>query len=372
MAKIGVVTFSNTLDNYGQVLQYLAIQEYLKERGHDPYLLRQLDDKNQRSFVRKLLGRIKRIILINILRKKNPLQINNKYIDWQRNTEQNEKIHPRHFEEFRLRNLKIFEATIQTFKNNNDFEVFAVGSDQIWSYISKWYFLDFCGRGKKKIAIAPSLGRTRYSVENIKTIKDLIKNFSFITAREKSGVELCNAAKYANVKKILDPTLLLKSTVYEKFSVNERLNKNPYIFLYLLGADVDIKIDNIVNFAKSNQLEVCYVASQGRFDNFSKIYPTVPEWLSLMRDAKYVITNSFHGMAMSIIYRKQFIILPVLGEFERMNERIEDLASELNMQDRIYSESLEPINNPIDYSNIEKNLYINRRILDDLMITVDL
>ena len=70
------------------------------------------------------------------------------------------------------------------------------------------------------------------------------------------------------------------------------------------------------------RMEVKYVSSQGRVDSFKKEYPTIEDWIQLIENAKYVITNSFHGMAFSIIMNAPFIVIPLAGSFVRMNGRI--------------------------------------------------
>ena len=158
-----------------------------------------------------------------------------------------------------------------------------------------------------------------------------------------------------------DPSFLLEAGDYRK--ITSRLNfpdKDEYILLYLLGNPIDITTEEIFDWAKKNNIGVKYVTAQGRTDEFPKIYPNVDEWMGLIDNAKYVITNSFHGMAMSIIFNKRFMVIPVSGSFSRMNGRIFDTLKHFDLNDRIYKDSFDSITSYIDYSRVNSILESDR------------
>lgn len=117
-----------------------------------------------------------------------------------------------------------------------------------------------------------------------------------------------------------DPTLLLSVHDYSSIAA-PCLYSQDYLLLYLLGNEIDFDVAEVYAWARSRHIEVKYVASQGRQDAYDKIYPNVDEWLSLIRNARYVVTNSFHGMVFSIIFNKPFVVIPLAGSFTRMNDR---------------------------------------------------
>ena len=371
MAKIGVITFSETKDNYGQVLQYLAIHEYLKQRGHEPYLLRYQAKK--RSIIRRILSKIYHYNFISSTKqtpKKNSdlMELYAKWTEW---SERNDIIHPRCFEIFRKRFFNI--KTIVGFRDRQilELDAYAIGSDQIWSYVSNWNFLGFVPKGKPRFSIAPSTGNKCFTSEQIQNASMMLKDFSFVTCREDSGLVFCRQAGYENAVKLLDPTFLIDKETYDSYVHNSEKSVKPYIFVYLLGAECDVPVENIFEFAKKNALEVRYVASQGREDSFEKQWATVPEWLSLMKDARYVITNSFHGMALSIIYQKQFLVLPVIGVSSFMNERIRSLGEILMLNDRIYKNSLDEILKDVDYGKAKSIIATNKGVLDSKLKAIN-
>ena len=370
MAKIGVITFSDTTDNYGQVLQYLAIHEYLKQRGHEPFLLRYKSKKS--PIIRRILSKIYHAVIKPTkkapVKKSELMELYDRWTEW---SKRNNNLHPRHFEEFRSKFFKL--KTIVGFddKQIQEFDAYAIGSDQIWSYVGEWNFLGYVPNGVPKFAIAPSTGNKSFSTEQIHDASVMLREFSFVTCREDSGVEFCKKAGYENAIKILDPTFLIEKEKYNNYILCNETTR-PYIFVYLLGAECEVSVDRIYEFAQKHNLEVKYVASQGREDSYEKIWATVPEWITLMKDASYVITNSYHGMALSIIYHKQFLVLPVVGITSFMNERVISLADHFSLNNRIYKDSLDQVLQPIDYSLINSVISANKAILDEKMAEISL
>lgn len=358
MAKIGVITFSQTLDNYGQVLQYLAIQEYLATRGHKVYLIREY------SYIKKLKQFLKRFLLI----KKQKKVAVTTFEKWAECTAKYEALHSRQFEKFRKDNCNIYNLQLPSYKKY--FEAFVVGSDQIWSSITPYNFLNFTRYGEKKFTIAPSIGKLNVDEKVVTTIRNWLKDFTFITCREQSAVDMCKSAGREDAQLILDPTFLITKETYLKFS-NQRSNYEDYIFIYMLGADIPIEISAIYEFAQKEGLAVKYVASQGREDEYAKEWATIPEWLTLLANAKYVFTNSFHGMALSCIFQKQFLVFPIIGEMKGMNERIFNIAKKFKCEDRIYHDDLNNVKNSIDYGYISDNIRKNKLIVDKLLDSID-
>lgn len=359
MAKIGIITFSQTLDNYGQVLQYIAIKEYLNARGHHVCLVRFRQHVN---IVRKITRILKRILL-----RKKKIQSITTYDKWAICSAKYEKLHPRHFEEFRKKNCNIIELTLPCYERY--FDAFVVGSDQIWSSIAPVNFLNFTKYGETKFAIAPSIGRLVVDEAQIPIIRELLRDFKFITCREQSAVDMCKKAGRTDALLVLDPTFLIPKEMYLKY-INFAQKDEDYIFIYMLGADIPIDLSYIYEFARTENLNVKYVASQGREDSYPKEWATIPEWLTLLSNSKYVFTNSFHGMALSCVFNKQFLVFPIVGEMCGMNERIFNIAKVFNCEDHIFSGDLDSVKNTIDYSYINTKINSNRLLLNKLLDSI--
>ena len=373
MAKILVVTYTNSLDNYGQVLQYYATQEYLKSRGHDVSV--HFDKSSFLTLCKRKIKQLKDILAVLIkgdnsktvgIDKRSHVSEDDEkqqlLYKWQESIERTEKLHPRKFSVFKKKNFNIKYCPFSKLSKLH-LDACVVGSDQTWSGIWGYYFLNWAPAGAKRIALAPSVGHKVYSKNEIAEAHVLLEKFDLITVREDNGVDFCKEAGRNDAIKILDPTFLLTSSEYLKIEKNHK-QQSPFILLYLLGGEIEVKVEEIYSFAKRENLDVVYVASQGREDDYPKYYAEVGEWLSLIRDAKYVFTNSFHGMALSLIYHKNFLVFPLVGIMKGMNGRINDLSSILSLNN-IYKNSLDAVKNSINYGFVDSIINKNRGVLSD-------
>lgn len=366
MKKVGVITFSSETENYGAVLQYLATQEFLKEFDFDVYLLR--PRMKIPPLWRRILNKLIRTMR-NIKTVAKPQIVDEKtklFREMHKNDVENEKLHPRRFEEFRKKNFKIIKDYISNLERYN-LDFFCVGSDQVWTGSPYLFFLEFVPDGIKRFSIAPSVGHKMITDNFVNEVSVALSKFNFITVREKSGLNLCQRAGRSDAHLVLDPTFLLKKEDYNRYTSQNTIKNKPYIFLYLLGTQIDLNVKEIFDFAKTKGLDIKYVASQGRFDDLPKLYPTIDEWLSLISNADYVITNSFHGTAFSIIYQKPFLTIPITGILSSMNERIENLLDSIELSERICKKGLDQLFEPISWLSAEKKIKENKCLMDSLI-----
>lgn len=370
MTKVGVATFSNAVDNYGQVLQYLATQEYLRTLGFYAVLLQPTGHRiswvgRNMLRMRNFLGYIKHritgsrpIIAAEHSANSHEDAKNLEFKRWMDSIERNEKAHPRFFNDFKNRHFNTFVGTYEDILEHG-FKFFCVGSDQTWSGPGGYYLFDWVPDACKRFSIAPSVGHWQFADSQLANYKNNLPKFSFITVREENGLELCRKCGRPDAKVVLDPTFLLSSEEYDQFSDPIKMEKE-YVLIYMLGGEIAIDVGDIIKYCHEHDLDVKYVASQGREDEYQKCYATVGEWLSLVRDAKYVFTNSFHGMAFSIIYRKQFLVFPLVGIMADMNGRVSGLASRMSLCDRIFNGKLDVVENVIDWNKSKDSIDRNK------------
>jgi len=384
---IGIITFSNTLDNYGQVLQYLATQEYLESRGHYAFLYKPLGSSGTtyskiKHKLRRALKKVLRLFWYNRVVKKNlylskrqegepsDAQKQKVFEQWAEITQKYEELHPRHFEQFRQKHFHILSCYYEDVK---DVYAFAVGSDQMWSYLSQDTLLDFPYGWIKRFSIAPSVGHKIFNQHELEIAAPSLAKFDFITVREQNGIDFCKACGRKDAQLVLDPTFLISPTIYQKYAdIQDYHLPQRYVMLYLLGGEISPTVNEIFKWARNCELKVVYVASQGREDDFPKCYATIEQWLYVLQNAEYVFTNSYHGMAMSIIYRKQFLTFPLTGIMTGMNSRIFHLAEQFKLQKRIYSGDLNIVEESVNWQYADKMIVENRNKLEKLLKTIDL
>ena len=348
--KLGIVTFWQGKDNYGQVLQLWAMQYWLKKMGHKPFLIRYVSGKRKVSFVKKLF------LLFKLALKPTELQT---YMMWRRlnaQAQQDAQRHDRKFEAFIKNHVELSPVVgYEELKScPPEADAYLCGSDQIWGGNDAIYYLQFGDSKIKRIAYAPSFGGLEPNKQVQEQIKKYLSNFTFISSRENKGVNLLRSLGYKDTRLVPDPTLLLPASEYKRIESENLKESDSYILLYLLGNEISLDVSTIFDFASQHGLKVKYVASQGRYDDYSKIYPTIEEWLELVDNASYVITNSFHGTVFSLIFNTPFIVIPISGVVSRMNNRVYDMLEKYGLRERIYKDSLTELFLPIDFSNFNK------------------
>lgn len=359
--KIGIITFWETQDNYGQILQAFALQQVLKQKGHKPYLIRYSLFNDYTSYPGRWKSIFKPTRIFHFIRNKLGLQKNimrTATVD-------------RQFNQFKQQFLnmsdKIYYSINELTANPPEADIYICGSDQIWyadkNYhiyrnITRAYFLDFGSNSIKRIAYAPSFGRIDYPQEYCDYINPFLKRFQLITVREKGGIEVCKKAGYDQVEQVLDPTLLLQSIDYQNIAVSPSIN-DKYIFVYLLGTTNHyFDITEIYKYAESQGLKVIYVGSQGNKDKLANVYPTINEWLGMVAKCELMITNSFHGAVFSVIYNKKNIIITPEGKTRSGgNDRIITLFESIGITDRMYNGNIAKIaEKDINYSIVNQKL----------------
>jgi transcriptional antiterminator Rof (Rho-off) len=360
--EIGIITFWNAQDNYGQLLQCYALQQVLKQFGCDPFLIKYKAkmSKTQRIFhVLSLLFRfqLQRIVKYIVIRIKEHRIQSVKPID-------------RGFNKFRetyIKSTEIIYSLAELKKNPPQADYYVCGSDQIWNNYSKAYFLDWGDRKVPRIAYAASFGKINASDKFTSKISKALKNFQVVTVREQSGIDICKQAGYLNALCVPDPTLLLTVKDYEKLIVETETTSihREYLLVYVLGWDTMVNIEEIECFAKQKELEIIYVPGIGgnligHNNELTKTFPSLPEWLSLIANAKYVLTNSFHGMVFSIIFNRLFGVYILNGAASRMNDRIYTLLDSIELRSRIYTGDLQIMDNSIDYERVNAVLNAQR------------
>ncbi len=359
--KIGILTFWKTEDNYGQLLQCFATQMFLRSLGHETFLVKAT---NGNEYVPTLKGQLIDKVRTAYRLKSYPLYFLKRACGSVFYTLTHGKLRKhytqRGFEEFREQYLNCTsEYTLDMLRSNPpEADAFMVGSDQIWNTTDGIYFLSWANDAVKKVSMAASFGSRRATDDFCSLISPWIKRFDLITVREKSGVEICAASGIDNAHLVPDPTLLLRKDDYLNIASNNK-PEYPYIFIYFLGTRTKINWSEIHALAKSKGLKIVYVGSQGVEDKFKKQEPTIAEWISLIANAEFVITNSFHGTVFAMQFHKRFLVYPVIGAAAKMNDRLTTLLTPLKLNCRVYNETLSIIEEEIDYKAVYEILDAN-------------
>lgn len=343
--KIGIMTFWWSQDNYGQLLQCYALQKYLCDAGHDAYLIR-FKNEEKSPLWKRVIKALNPVILFRYINRK----INSRKVT------KEQKYNNRYFDDFRKKYIKHSEIFYNSYKQLKetppDADVYIVGSDQVWNFsymknsvYKHAYMLDFGNTTTKKMSYAASWSMNSLSQDLIDEITPLLHKFSYVSVREENGISLCKQCGYDNAELVCDPTLLLSADVYRNLYMDENVRKieKKYVMLYMLNNECDFDIQRVYDFAKEKDLEVVYVTGNGVINNREKFFATIPEWLYLIDNAEYVITNSFHCCVFSSLFNKKFGVAKLKGKVEGMNTRFESLFNLFGIESRYIDSCFEDL-----------------------------
>jgi hypothetical protein len=343
--------------NYGGLLQAYALQTYLMKIGCE---VETLDRRMHQTFGNKTNTYLKNLARLSLRRIKTlPTVRKHNYIF-------------RNLLDFRDKNLELSrriasKAQLEEYYQKYAFDVVIVGSDQVWrpkyspSLLN--YYLDFLNglnSKAKRMSYAASFGvaEWEYTEEDTLTCKRLIRKFNAVSVREQSAVSLCQTYFGITPELVVDPTLLLETTDYEKLLCTNYSggSSEGQIFSYMLDPKrdkhkIEQKISKIlgrkiysvmpeknITQVPSNELEQCQ-------------YSKVETWLQGFKDAHFVVTDSFHGCIFSILFI-------AVGNAARGLTRFNSLLSMFHLDDRMVCKADELpdsiIEAPIDWERVNR------------------
>lgn len=238
------------------------------------------------------------------------------------------------------------------------YDVVISGSDQIWNVYNEKvdysFFLDFVSDDRKKVAYAASFGMDSVPEKNKQEIINLLNAYSAISVREQEAMHLVSELIGKNVQQVLDPTLLLNQEQWNDLAKKSKY-KN-YIFLYVRRREKKIA-DYCSRLSEQTGLRIVEVTGTRKLVRSAKnvkLWSPV-QWLGLIRDSNYVVTNSFHGIVFSIIFKKEFYAFPLEGSQDSGNSRMYSLLRMFGLEDRlIEAPDVDYKKECIDYEKVEE------------------
>lgn len=355
MKKVGIITFHRAV-NYGACLQTYALKEALSNLGVNVEIIdyRSSDVEGiYRQAIRKGAG-IK-TILKNMLTWSVQKRRNQAFLLF--------------LENYVLRKgAKSFYQPEELEALNQEYDIFISGSDQVWSPLctanDKTYMLDFVKDESKKYSYAASFGVVDEQYLCNEEIRQLLQSYAFLSVREQKGLEIIHSMLGENVKKNtaqhIDPTFLLEKDKWT--TLTRSVEKDKYVFIYSLSMPSEV-IEYAEKVAAEKHLQVkCFTLN----NLYAMLHPTKVingsplDFLSYIANAEYVVTNSFHGTAFSIIFNKNFSVVKNVNP-NHDNSRLTNILNMLGLEDRLVVEnevfhSLKPIN----YARINQRVMMMR------------
>lgn len=304
--KIDVITL-HRVRNYGSTLQTLATQMFLKELGCETEVIDYYPERySSKGLLKRLKNKSKKLEGNPILLLMAKIAIAPSY-------------YKKHlvFDNFLRKHINL---TAKTYYSEQDLmedppqaDAYCTGSDQVWN--SHWnegvdrpFYLSFLQDDAYRFSYASSIGSDKLKDDERHEVVPLLEKYRYISVREDSGVKVLRDIGITNVTQVLDPTLLFEAKVWAPY-VSDRYKNKKYLVTYNLHHDK--RIDRYAaKLAEKYNLKVLNISYNWhdiiRSGNLVWC-PTIEEYLGLIRDAEYVVTDSFHATAFSLIFGTKFI-----------------------------------------------------------------
>lgn len=228
----------------------------------------------------------------------------------------------------------------------DEYSYFIAGSDQIWGgayLVQPFMFLEFAP-DEKKIALCPSFGVERIKKFNVRPFKKSIAKFTNLSVREESGQRIIEELIGRKVPILSDPVMLLDSGEWHEFAKNSTIKQRNYIFVHFLGTPSEVAIRCINQIVSEHELNVvCFANNYNAYDEL-KVHSFVDgspyDYVSLIENASFVCTDSFHTSHFSIIFNRKFFTFERnYGHHNKQSTRIHNLFSMYECSERFIKEA---------------------------------
>ncbi len=332
MKKVGLISFHSSI-NYGVYLQAYALQSFVEKTGYEVEII------DYRGFTEG--KKKKKNIVYRLIHFKETLKILRMliFLHDKRVVEKGKK-----FNNFALQNFRLSKP-MRSFgeieKEQEAYDKFICGSDQIWNpeytQANPVYFLKFAPVDKR-IAYAPSFGVGRSSElfnDYLRLYREYLCAFAAISVRERTGQLIVHDIAEIMPSVVVDPTLLMPKDFWSRKAEPINTSDKEYVLFYVLGDNPRYR-KLAKKIAKDGECEVICIPTGPLWDDLrcvKKIYAGVDEFLYLMENAKYIITDSFHGTAFSVIFQKDFSAILRNDTHHSLCARIEDFLEHIQLKD---------------------------------------
>lgn len=230
-------------------------------------------------------------------------------------------------------------------------------SDVIWSlrgnsFSKPFYLASESMKGKKKIAFSPGLGTTDFTEEQKEEQKRWINDIEFVSCRGTFVAEYISQLTGRNIPALLDPVFLLDRNDYNKVAARKFWNRR-YLLFYQPMQKNEYMLKSAVEFAKAHDLEVVEISvdykKDSQFLRHQVLTASCEDFISAVRDADAIFTNSFHMVCFSIIYQKDFYCFA-----RKYNSKTIDICETFDVKERFITDGEFREKKPIDYKSVHQ------------------
>ncbi len=371
--KVGLCLAGFNGTNYGMLLQAYATQQVVEMLGFETEIIdyRSGRDKHIRPSVGALYIAGKKLYTV----------VRNKVFpktgeQWTERNLQNKQERYEIAAQFRnnyFKNVVVRAGYTQLYESSKAYDSVLVGSDQLWQpdiSFTNFYTLRFAAEGVNRISYATSLGVSAYPRYCWKQAAEFWSKINYLSVREEQGKKVIQSIVDIPVKVVADPTYLLTSEQWWRLIPYKRLIEEQYVLCYFLSNDTDAKA-LAVQYAHKKGMKCVGILSSECNANDDEVYDEVlvgkspQDFINLIRGASCVFTDSFHGLAFSVINSIDFFIFYRKRNEVRAsrNSRIDNILSSWGLKDRLIVDPKKEtiIDKKIDYASVQNRVADLRR-----------
>lgn len=339
---ISTIAVSNSY-NYGNKLQAYALQSFLKAQEYGVQIIRYETYYGQNNcgmctsgFVGKIENVMSKLGQQSLCQSLADAYRIGKRTVYKATITRKTEERKRKFDAYAKRNILFTEDVYyhdsEFCKLRNEFDLFITGSDQVWNPYyegtNAFYYLNFAPKGKR-IAYAPSFGYERIPEHMEKQYAQWLSQIDALSAREESGRQLLKEQFGLDAKLVCDPVFLIDRQEWSSIA-QPVIGKSKYFAVYILGKKSNEIKKLIRKFEKTYQMKAVDIYTR---DDPKSIFAGPEEFLGIIENAEFVLTDSFHGTCFSLIFNKPMAITKRNKE-KTVNTRMESLLKKVGIGNR--------------------------------------
>lgn len=367
MKKIGIVTV-HTGYNYGTSLQAYSSKLYYKRLGYDSEIL---------GYSNTLIPgrdiRIKKILILFLRTFFRPNLFKKTFLTYKKSLTKEITLESKDlfnlFTEKKLKVNKMSEKELYSYSRKDDVLSLVCGSDQIWNatsvYVDPFYYLHFAPK-EKRVAYAPSFGKSEIPSYNKNIIKKYLKDFEYLSIRETEGKKIIEELIGKKSEVLVDPTLLIRKDEWLDEIKNIKFIEEDYIVYYFLDEPSETVTNNLKKISKDLKCKIVSLPFKHKFlEQFNNevLSPDAGplEFVKIISGAKFVCTDSFHGMLFSINLNIPFYIFGRnYGTAVNQSTRITSILEILNLKERFIQNKIVELKYITNWEEVNEQLLLER------------
>ncbi|MDO5558701.1 MAG: polysaccharide pyruvyl transferase family protein [Oscillospiraceae bacterium] len=305
--KIGIITVHDSA-NFGSILQAFALKTFLEQQGHSVVFVKTRGRNKVREIFFGKFAKDKK-----------------KYIKNFRNN----------FKKYSLfiSEINLFKEIEYSKVNDSDLDLVVIGSDELWNlntpvFTNEWFY--GAGISKRKITYAVSCGNcTAEKFKGYPELTDHIKELEAVTVRDTETSDLVREITGLQTPIVCDPTFLIDPVMFDKKKFKNPF-KQKFLLLYSYSVPVSIR-QHTMRFCHENNLLCVSVCMNNPWADVN-IQCSPFEFCSLLSQAEYVVTTTFHGTIFSVLNKKKFLSIPY-------SQKVENVLNDLSLTTQIMNEN---------------------------------